>query len=353
MGLVVAAAATGVVVLQARAQQAEQAATAGADLQASVLAATGEVPDTGPGFKEVTIVENRLETKARLQVQPESDGTTPDASVNEALSALGFTLDAPDVVYPARENAVPWYGRIYIQRAPGVVLKFDDTVRELKTGAATVESLLAEQKVTLDKDDRVEPDKMTAISANMVVKVVRVETKEEVETESIAFETQTQDDPGRYVGEQVVKTAGVEGTREKKFSVVFEDGKEVKRELKEEKVTKEPVTEIVLAGTKAKPAPAPTPKPSGPAVGPYADMINDAAAKYGQSAQELMAVMLCESGGYQWADNHAGNLGLYQFSRGMWGESWNPYRGEDIFTKNQIYAAALAWSLGMRGRWGC
>ncbi len=282
------------------------------------------------------------------------DGSTAqDATVEQTLSALGFTLDKPDIVYPRRDQLTPWYGRIYIQRAPGVVLKFDKTVRELKTGAATVADLLTEQKVTLDKDDQVKPARATAIAANMVVQVIRVETKEEIEHEAIAFETQTQDDPGRYVGEQAVKRAGIAGEREKKFSVKTENGTEVERKLVEEKVTKEPVTEVVLKGTKARPAPTQPTHTSGPAIGPFANIINDAAAKYGQNAQELMAVMLCESGGYRWADNGAGNLGLFQFSKGMWGESWNTYRNSDIFSTDQIYGAALAWSLGMRGRWGC
>ncbi|MFO0705053.1 MAG: G5 domain-containing protein, partial [Candidatus Andersenbacteria bacterium] len=276
-----------------------------------------------------------------------------EASVAQTLQALGFVLDKPDIIYPSRESSTPWFGRIYIQRAPGVVLKADGKVQELKTGSTTVAQLLAERKVRLDKDDRVEPAKSTPIQPNMVVTVVRVETKEETEQEQIAFETTTQDDAGRYVGEQAIKTEGQNGLKEKKFSLVFEDGKEVKRELVAESVTKEPVTKVVLVGTKQKPAP---PKPkiaSGPAVGPYANLINDAAAKYGQNPQELMGVMLCESGGYRWADNGAGNLGLFQFSKGMWSENWNTYRNSDIFSTDQIYAAALAWSLGMRGRWGC
>ena len=345
LAMAASAVTTGIVVLQVRAES-EQA------MQASLVAAEAESGSearqaSAAGFKDLSIVDNGLAGLTRVQVAPDSDVT-----VAETLSALGFSLDRPDVVYPAREEPAPWYGRIYIQRAPGVVLKFDDTVRELKTGAATVEQLLAEQKVVLDQDDRVEPDKPTAIAANMVVRVVRVETKEELEQEEIGFETQVNQDDGRYVGEEVVATAGAAGTKQKKFKVTYEDGKEVSRELVGEEVIHEPTTKVVLKGTKARPVES-KPTQSGPAVGPFADLINDAAAKYGQSAQELMSVMLCESGGYRWADNGAGNLGLFQFSQGMWSESWNSYRDSDIFGTDQIYAAAQAWSLGMRGRWGC
>ena len=343
LGLAMAASAvtTGAVVLQVRAEGRQA-------MQASLLAAEAESEQSSAGFKELSIVENGLSTTTRVQVAPDSQAT-----VVSTLLALGYTLDKPDVVYPALEEPAPWYGRIYIQRAPGIVLKFDDTVRELKTGAATVEQLLAEQKVTLDEDDRVEPDKSTAIAANMTVQVIRVETKEEVETEEIGFETDIQEDDGRYVDEEVVATAGVAGTKEKTFKVTYEDGKEAGRELVSEEITVEPVTKVVLKGTKSRPAASKPAQSSGPAVGPFADLINDAAAMYGQSAQELMSVMLCESGGYQWADNHAGNYGLFQFSKSLWTGSWNSYRSSDIMSTDQIYAAAQAWSLGMRGHWGC
>lgn len=344
MGLAVAATSAAVVTLQARAQIAPPTEVA-AD-------PTVEASVSESGFREVTIIENGLESRARLKVDP-STGETGD-SVGQVLLALGFVLDKPDIVYPSLTTPTPWYGRIYIRRAPGVTLAFDGTVRELKTGATTVEQLLAEQKVTLDKDDRVEPAKLAAITPNMRIEVVRIETKEESEQEAIAFETETQDDAGRYVGETAVKVAGAEGLKEKKFKVVLENGKEVSRELVKEEVLKEPITKVVLQGTKPKPAPAaPKPVASGPVVGPYADLIMAAAQQYGQDPHELMDVMLCESGGYRWANNGAGNLGLFQFSEGMWSESWNVYRGSDIYSTDQIPAAALAWSLGMRGRWGC
>ncbi|MFH0830578.1 MAG: G5 domain-containing protein [Parcubacteria group bacterium] len=341
MGLAVAATTAAVVTLQARAQNASAPS-----ITASVA---------GGPFREVTIVDNKLENRARLKVDATAagvNGAVPDASVGQVLLALGFVLDKPDVTYPALSSPTPWYGRIYIQRAPGVFLKFDGKLRDLKTGASTVEQLLAEQKVILDEDDRVEPAKQTAIAANMTIEVIRIETKETTEQETIGFETQTQDDSSRYSGDEAVKVAGADGVKEKKYKLTLENGKEVKRDLVLEKVIKEPVTKIVLVGTKARPAPSKT-VTSGPVVGPFADIVMDAAKKYGQDAHELMRVMLCESGGYRWADNGGGNLGLFQFSRGTWSQSWNSYRSSDIFSTDQIYAAAQAWSLGMRGRWGC
>lgn len=297
-------------------------------------------------FKKVTIIDNRLESQARIKVEPGQDQT-----VGTLLLALGFQLDPQDLVYPQIDQPVPWYGRVYFNRAPGVQLTVDGESREYKTHAATVASFLSEQKVKLDEDDRVEPAKTDPIVANLSIRVFRVETEEITEEESIAYSTEYQADDSRYEGEEVVKTEGVDGKKELKYKVTTEDGNEVDRELLEEKVLNEPVVKIVLQGTKSRPTAS---TPSGPANGSYADMINAAASKYGVNAQELHNVMMCESGGNPAAYNPYGPYyGLFQFNAGMF--DGGPYGSSaDIYNPHdQIYNAAYYFSIGGRGRWGC
>ena len=281
----------------------------------------------------------------------------PQLTVAHVLSRLGFVLDPADVVYPVATEPAPRAGKIVISRAPGVTIAADGKVETVKTRAASVKDVLAEKQITLDGDDRVEPAAETKLIANLSIKVVRVEIKEEKEKETVKFATIYKDDATRYKGEEVIKTAGVNGELEKTLKITLEDGKEIKRDLAGKKTTKEAVDKVVLRGTKPKPAPKPsppsspkTPPASGPASGAYADLINAAAAKYGVNAQDLSGIMLCESGGYRFAQSGS-YYGLFQFSKSLWSGSWNPYRNEDIFTTNQIFAAALYISLGGRGAW--
>jgi hypothetical protein len=301
---------------------------------------------TSPSIPHITIVDNRLETRTEL---PEMN---PGATVAEVLSLLGFQLAPEDIVFPALTEPAPVFSRILIGRAPGVEIAVDGRREQLKTRAMTVEALLAEKNITLDDNDRTEPEKTAAITPNMLVRVVRVDVKEEKEKEAIAFETKIEDDATKYVGEETVKAEGVNGELEKKFKVTLEDGESIKRELIEEKKLKEPVTKIVLRGTKPKPAPKPTPA-TGPATGKYADLINAAAAKYGQNAAELSRVMMCESGGYKWAvDPSKTYYGLFQFRKDMY--KAGPYGDRDIFDEEgQIMNAAYYWSIGRRSAWGC
>ena len=104
-------------------------------------------------------------------------------------------------------------------------------------------------QVELDEDDRVEPEAKTKVAEGMEITVRRVEVKEEVKTEEVPFETQYQDTDSLYEGETQVKTQGVAGEKEVTYQVTFVDGEEESREAASEKVTKEPVAEVVLRGT--------------------------------------------------------------------------------------------------------
>lgn len=76
---------------------------------------------------------------------------------------------------------------------------------------------------------------------------------------------------------------------------------------------------------------------------------------YPQSIDKMYRVMICESSGNPNASGGRGTyLGLFQYHRGTWGGSWNPYRKSNIFdAKSQIFATAKAWSRGMQSHWSC
>ena len=74
-------------------------------------------------------------------------------------------------------------------------------------------------------------------------------SKEEKKVETIAFEKETRENPKLEKGQTKIVQKGVNGEKEITYKVYFENGKEVKREKISEKVTKEPVKEIVEVGT--------------------------------------------------------------------------------------------------------
>ena len=94
-------------------------------------------------------------------------------------------------------------------------------------------------------------EKVVAKPVKEIVEVGTLETttKNETKIETIKFEKETRNNPKLKKGETKVIQKGVNGTKEITYKVYFENGKEVKREKVSEKVTKEPVKEIVEVGT--------------------------------------------------------------------------------------------------------
>ncbi len=112
--------------------------------------------------------------------------------------------------------------------------------------------------------------------------------------------------------------------------VVRHDGVTVQQHQLYRRVTRQPVREIVLYGTKVRPF-------SAPATG--AEGLN-----WG-------ALAACESGGNPRAVNPAGYYGLYQFSLSTWasvGGSGNPI---DATPDEQTYRAQVLYERSGAGQW--
>ncbi|HMK93414.1 MAG TPA: hypothetical protein VK576_10475 [Thermoleophilia bacterium] len=108
---------------------------------------------------------------------------------------------------------------------------------------------------------------------------------------------------------------------------------------------------VKAADPKPDKGPATTTATPVPVSGPWRSLIAAAAAANGISADGLYRLMLAESGGSAAAVNGP-YCGLYQYARGTWTGSWNPWRGADIFDgAAQIKATALAIKLGYGSAW--
>ena len=77
----------------------------------------------------------------------------------------------------------------------------------------------------------------------------KVEHQEITTTEEIPYASRTEDNADLAEGTRNVKQAGVKGTKTITWDITLTDGKETARTKKSEKVTKEPVEEIIEVGT--------------------------------------------------------------------------------------------------------
>ncbi|WP_249872300.1 M23 family metallopeptidase [Oceanobacillus saliphilus] len=108
---------------------------------------------------------------------------------------------------------------------------------------------LVELNDSLDKDSILKPDQEINVTEYEAFADIIVYEEKKME-ESLEFETEIIESDDMYKGEEKVKQHGKDGTKEVLYSIEKTNGKQTDKEVLQETVTKEPVKEIVMKGTK-------------------------------------------------------------------------------------------------------
>ncbi len=214
----------------------------------------GEKDETEPKAEEKLDSAEEITVKryAKVTVKQGKDEKTVElvgAKVEDAVKKAGFKLDDSTELDVDKDAYLKDGMVITISKGVEVSLTADGKTNKYKTHAETVKDFLDEQKITLGKDDEVSPKLDDKIKEGLKITVKRVEYKEETKKENIAFETEENQSSSLNVGETQVTQEGSNGEKEVKYKVKYVDGKAVSKEKISEKVTKEPVNEIVTVGT--------------------------------------------------------------------------------------------------------
>ncbi|MDD3498505.1 MAG: G5 domain-containing protein [Candidatus Moranbacteria bacterium] len=192
--------------------------------------------------KEVILDDNgisqRLETNA--------------GSIEEFFDEENISLEDGDMVYPGENMAVVPGMKIKIHRIKKMSVSADNETKEIKGFEETVEKILRENGLEFKEEDIIKPSRDSFAYNDLEIKITRVEIKEEIEEESIAFKTVEEKDDELSWRTRKVTQKGEKGIKEIKYEVAYHDGEEVSRKIIETDVTKEPVDEIVTQGTYVK-----------------------------------------------------------------------------------------------------
>jgi hypothetical protein len=89
-----------------------------------------------------------------------------------------------------------------------------------------------------------------ALVAPMPTGAPQVLTKTVTETKRIAYKTRTVTDSGLAAGTKRVRTKGVDGVRTLTYEVTLTDGRQSAKRLLRDVVTTQPVTRVLVVGTK-------------------------------------------------------------------------------------------------------
>lgn len=255
---------------------------------------------------------------------------TTELTVDAALDQFGVRLADAEVT-ASRSERLPLTGaRVGVQLPDQVTVLHDQRRTTVVTTASSVAGLLREAGVRLGRDDLVDVALSHEVETGMQIVVTRVDVSTVRRGFTIDHRVIRRADPSLYEGVEKVVQRGSDGRGVIITRVVRHDGVTVRQRQLDRRVTRGPVREIVLYGTKVRPF-------SAPATG--AEGLN-----WG-------ALAACESGGNPRAVNPAGYYGLYQFSLSTWisvGGSGNPI---DATPDEQTYRAQVLYERSGAGQW--
>lgn len=118
--------------------------------------------------------------------------------------------------------------------------------------------------------------KITADKEELLHELDLVYVKTETINEAIPYETTYIESADYYVGTQMLKTGGREGSADSVYEIEYDKNGEISRKLISREVLREPVTEVIVIGTSS----APTVNPSGNLIWPT-DMWRGISSNYG------------------------------------------------------------------------
>ena len=168
----------------------------------------------------------------------------------EVLSKSGVVLNSGDDVGENTAKKIFDGMRVFIKRAFTVSVDADGLTQKLCIAKGTVADALEKAGISVSKDDIVSPSLDTVLHGFTQITISRVSYEFREETEVIKYETKTVPSADMYIDESEIVTAGKNGEKTVVYSEKYVDGELSETAVSEERIEKEPVTEVKKVGTK-------------------------------------------------------------------------------------------------------
>ena len=318
-----------------QASEVHTAASTVGDLLQSKGIAVNDHDVVAPGLTAKLDEGSRIAVRFGREVTFTVDGKpqtiwTTATTVDQAVNTLGIDTAGAELS-TSRSSVIGREGLdVDIATMKQIVIKVAGKKRSFTTTAQTVAEALSEAKISVDRDDRLSIAKTATLVDGARFSYTRVDVKRVTKKRKVAYDTIRKESSKITTGVTKIDKVGVSGTRAVTYRLIRHNGKIISRKKITSKITRKPVAQIILVGTKAPKSSTTSRTSSAPSVGSGSvwDKIAD-----------------CESGG-NWSINTGnGFYGGLQFTLSTWrgyGGSGMPHhasRAQQIAVAKKVQAA--------------
>lgn len=174
-------------------------------------------------------------------------------TVGTAIAKAGLTLNDGDEINYDEGVGITSDMQIKITRAFPVKVIADGKKIVVNVIGGTVAEALEKAGITLGENDKVSKKLTKELKKETSITVQRVVYKTKTKTVKTEYDTKTEYDDSMYEDQKKVKVKGVKGKVKKEYKNTYIDGELTKSKLIKTEVIKEPVTEVIVRGTKVRP----------------------------------------------------------------------------------------------------
>ena len=171
-------------------------------------------------------------------------------TVEDALNKAGIALAQDEKVTPSLDTEVTEGTEIKISNSVSVDITLMGETATYEVPVGTVKDALASVGAVCDKNDKLNASLDDKVYEDMDITLVKVTVKNETETQVVDYKTTVKKDSSMDKGTSKITRYGVEGSKTVTKKNTYEDGVLVNTKEVSSKITKKPVNQIKVVGTK-------------------------------------------------------------------------------------------------------
>ena len=177
-------------------------------------------------------------------------GGMKETSIDQVIKSHNLTIYSEDKYRFFPDPKLRLGTTIEVFRATPITIIDANKSTIYRTWQKDVTGLLAEKKIELGENDKISPAVETTLEPNQTITIIRVSITQIKTSQAIDFQTIRKADANLDKGVEKIEQTGKKGERVLTYEVRRENGVEKSRQLLDNQVSREPVEQIIIFGTK-------------------------------------------------------------------------------------------------------